>query len=767
MRRETRRAAGIALAAALWCATGPAPGSDLISAEALTDRVILLHFDDGKVEYHGYHQADGDDRTVSDPLSVEAAGRASSYVVRSIADPAFELGVQPESVGRKSKGMDWSRKCLWNGTRCDNDVVFEHWIYLMLPGPMTRGAKYAVEMPGIGSNRPAAAFAFDEYAERSEAVHVNHLGYLPDAAGKYAYVSQWMGDAGPLDLDAYAGKPFHVIRIPRGDTAFSGEMKLRKDLETGGPDTGHAGDGPHDNFIGADLMECDFSALREPGAYVLVVEGAGRSYPFMIHPDAYRRAFFTACRGLYHERAGIELARPHTKWPRPRDHHPDDGVKIMYSSWRAMDSADLEGKDTSDKVKESATGAMHTWGWYHDAGDWDGYPSHLVVPRHLLTVYELKPGNFADGELQIPESGNGIPDIVDEASWLVSYLKRTRGPTGGVAGGRVHAIGPRPDGKPEHGFPSWEDTRTWYVYGEEPKLTFQYASLAAQLGHCLGMAGRKDAGGWRKEAEGAYRWAERNMREGDEGKIGAARLLASAWLYKTTGGKRYHERFKAECAGLEIVPDASNPKDEQWAVWAYLTAGRKTDRDLRARLRAMALRWADDLNVTPAERRGFRAGWHWNVPTVIGFNTTPHVIESIIAYELTKERKYLDVIQTTCDYMLGGNGLNMCWVSGLGHRYPKLFLHLDSWYDAEEEQIPGVVPYAVSAPQKPVDKWVGPWDTNMVWDKGVHPSWEKWPLHEGYVENRYCVMGNEFTVHQNIAPAAAVYGYLCAGREAR
>ena len=182
------------------------------------------------------------------------------------------------------------------------------------------------------------------------------------------------------------------------------------------------------------------------------------------------------------------------------------------------------------------------------------------------------------------------------------------------------------------------------------------------------------------------------------------------------------------------------------------------------------LKWADDINVRPAfgpddsggNGRSMRAGFHWYVPTVIGFNTTPHVMQSIYAYELTGERKYLDAVRTTCDYMLGGNALNMCWVSGLGDRSPRELLHLDSWYDGRPEIIPGIVPYSVMRLDKQNDYfWNGPWHTEMAWDH-MYPSKFEWPMHEGYSENRYCPMGNEFTVHQNIAPAAAVYGYLCA-----
>ncbi len=739
--------------------------SELVEALPVTDKVIMLHFDDGRIEYHGYHQTDRDDKTIAMALDVNKTKEPTAFTVSCPNDPDYQRGAHPVRIGRKSKGMDWSRNCKWNGRQCDNDIVFEHWLYLELPTPMKRGRTYTVEMGVLAENTTRATLVFDEFRTRSEAVHTNHLGYIPSARKKYGYVSQWMGDTGPLCLDEYANAPFHIIRASDLSIVFSGKMRLRKDLETGGPDTGKSDEGPYANFIGADLWECDFSQFSKPGEYILVVERIGCSFPFKLDPDVYRPAFYTTCRGLYHERSGIALERPYTEWTRKRDHHPDDGVKIWYSSMRYID---CNRESCFEEVKAARVKPVsNIWGWYHDAGDWDGYPSHLIVPRYLLTVFELAPQNFADGELNIPEGGNGIPDIIDEASWLINYLKRAKGPTGGNCGARVHEMEPRPDGKPAADFPSYEDTEEWYAYAEDPQTTYRYASLAAQLAHCIGIhsAGKNpDSNDWLAEAENAWRWAAKNMRAGDEPKVRGARMAAAAWLYKCTGREEYHSSFKKDYA--TIRPDSASPIDEQWAAWAYVTTKRDNiDSALKTKLTAEAISWADESNVKPAERRGFRAGWHWDVPTVIGFNTTPHVIESIIAYELTRDPRYLDAVQTTCDYMLGGNGLNMCQVSGLGQRYPRQFLHLDSWYDDKEQFIPGIVLYSVRSPQQPIDRWVGPWDTQMVWDKGVYPKYDKWPMHEGYVDNRYCVMGNEFTVHQNIAPAAAVYGYLCAERK--
>ena len=93
------------------------------------------------------------------------------------------------------------------------------------------------------------------------------------------------------------------------------------------------------------------------------------------------------------------------------------------------------------------------WGYYQDAGDWDGYVWHSKVPISLLMLYDLAPDRFYDGDVDnkyklnasdanwIDEGSNGIPDLLDEASWLIKYHKRARnvlkdnyGGTGGCPG---------------------------------------------------------------------------------------------------------------------------------------------------------------------------------------------------------------------------------------------------------------------------------------------------------------------------------------------
>ena len=260
---------------------------------------------------------------------------------------------------------------------------------------------------------------------------------------------------------------------------------------------------PHGNFLGADVWECDFSALAKPGTYVVSVEDVGCSWPFHLAEDVYRPAFRAVARALYHNRSGIALTKPFTEFERPAPHNPKltpgFAGKLRYTRLRFTEWGS-EGGNAKALMEVSPGALQDSWGWYQDAGDWDSYYTHLRVAQELLLVYEMGPRKFSDGELSIPESGNGVPDVLDEAAWLPRFCHRLRAElmrkgwgTGGV-GLRVAGDafgsdeGTTADGK-KVGRGSWEDTdRTWMVSAEDPWSTYRYAGVAANLAWAFRLA---------------------------------------------------------------------------------------------------------------------------------------------------------------------------------------------------------------------------------------------------------------------------------------
>jgi endoglucanase len=764
------------------------PAMDLVEALPLTERIIMIHVDEGHVVHHVKGQKRNEERVVATPLDVTAAGRAGSWTVTAAGDPAFAGGVKPLRIGRKSKGTDFA--WLVEGWDAANnravnkslDHAKEHWLYLVLPAPLQAGKEYAVAstVPGVG----ALTVRYAPDTARSEAVHVNLVGYRSDSPVKYAYVHHWQGDLGSLELSFLEDSRFRLIDQAGGKTVFTGTVRFRAKADQ--PETGHAKDTPDANYLAAEVWECDFSTFTTPGRYVVAVDGVGCSFPFAIAPDVYREAFRVVTRGLYHNRSGIALTRPFTDYERPAPHHPKltpgFAGRLQYTRVRWQDWGS-EGGDPK-KLEAAVAGPLDdAWGWYQDAGDWDAYDSHLNVAACLLFAYECAPRNFTDQELNIPESGNGVPDILDEAAWLPRFCHRLRHEllrkqwgTGGV-GLRVSGDAFGGDGD---GIASYEDVnRTWVVSGEDPWSTFRYAAAAAHLAWCLKLAQVADPQGvdWTREAMESWAWAVKNLSAADEKKHDPRemRMYAAATLFRLTGDAQFQQSLDRDTTGWKA--DRQVWQQEAYGAWAHLlgalpgsvSAG-KADPSLVERLRAPVLGTIRTAAVETPSKRALRWGGNFWMPMLVGQQTTPWILEGIIGATLLKDADPAFATQcraavvTSCDYVLGTNALNQTWVTGLGPRHPTQLFHLDAWYNGKPTVHPGLIPYGPWKKEK--DLGQGPWD--QAWPHPTcHPAIDRWPGNERWFDNRCAPMTSEFTVHQNNCYAAAAFGFLCAPTEVK
>jgi hypothetical protein len=764
----------------------PARTIGLVAVAPLTDRVVLLHADEGYVVHHRRGQPRSEETVVVTPLDADAAAKLDSYAITSPDDPAYRAPARPVRVARKAKGTDFAWFAdSWEDGRAVNrrpDHAKEHWLYLTLPAPLKPGAAYTIATGDLFPNGRSWAFRYDPATVRSEAAHVNTLGYAPDAPQKFAYVSAWTGDGGGLDVGPIVGRTFRLIDRATGRVAFEGKVAFRAKGDR--PETFHESDSPpRGNFLNADVAECDFSAFATPGTYAVAVEGVGASYPFEIGADVYRPAFRAVARALYHNRSGIALEAPYTEFARPAPHNPrltpGFAGKLLYTAIRWTEWGS-EGGDPKALLAESK-GPIESAGWYQDAGDWDSYPSHLRVPRELLLAVDLAPENLGDGELNLPESGNGLPDLLDEAAWLPRFGHRLRAEllakgygTGGI-GLRIagDAFGSDektlPDGR-KVGQGSWEDVgRTWVASGEDPWSTFGHAANAAHLAFLLRRGGWKDPQGidWAAEAVAADRWAREHTRPGDEAKGGSlrdARAWAAAALFRLTGEAEYERRFLADTA--DVTPGTTLDDDRAAGVILYLLPGGagRPEPAARDRLRSALYATADAQVIDTPAKRALRWGGNWYMPMLVGQQTTPMVLLAAAAERIARAddpdraRRYRAGLYTTCDYFLGGNALNTTWITGIGPRHPAQVFHMDAWYNGKDRFHPGLIPYGPWRKER--DLGQGPWD--VAWPHATaYPPIDAWPGNERWFDNRCSPMNSEFTVHQNLAPAAALFAVLC------
>lgn len=756
-------------------APGEVNGLTLVSACQMSDHVVLLHLSEGYVQHHHAGEPRTSEVVHLFPLDLKLAMSPSTYSVASSSGNQIPV----EGVNRKSKGSDWA----WHVDSWQNDHAVNHgpdhvdddWLYLNLKEPLLDGKAYTISFPKLGVS-PASVRLIGG-ASTSQAIHTNLIGYVPSAPQKYAYLYAWTGDGGSLKLDEFEGKPFTVNSVGTGAVVFRSTIHLR-----GGSnivETGQASDTPAGNFSGADVYECDFSQFKSPGRYRIEVPGLGRSQPFVMDADAYRQPFLTSLKGLYYNRSGIELKPPYADQVRPAPHNPEltpgFAGQLVYTKSRFIDWSNWDS-DPADlpAIKAGIQGPIDVSGWYQDAGDWDSYFTHLQVGMRLMLAFQMTPSHFANGEGNLPESKDGIPDILNEAAWLPRFCYRLRHVlmkkgygTGGIGLRICGDFFGGDTGPNDLGQPSWQDThRKWIASGEDPLSTYGYAGTAAQMALCLQEIGRPDPQGlpWKQEAEEAYHWAKSNTRPGDSAKPDFENYLgfASATLYRLTGQAEYLSDFRD--AESKVAADTHLNQAALFgpAEFALNPAAAGADPSLAQRL-VKAIFTTADAECDSADKRNLRWGGDWYFPMVVGQQTTPMVQAVEVGYTLAKPSdagratRYLGCLYTTADYFLGCNSEEMTWVSGLGPDYPKHLFKLDDWYATTPRTNIGITPYGPTRKTNATGK--GPWDSDWA-NASVYPAIDSWPGAERWFPNQCCPLTNEFTIWQTIAPNVELFGFL-------
>ncbi len=686
------------------------------------------------------------DRFRGKKLRTAWADRPASYRISSSEDPSYAGGRKPSAVYRKSRPTDMPR----SGGRLD--MPMEHILYLTLPAPLDRGKAYTIEF--LPSRLPAQAFVYDPRSMRSEAVHISHLGFRPDDPGKVFFVSLWMGSGGAKRFRE--GAAFHVLDDERGTPVHSGTIRLEKP----------AGEKDEDaykrNFSGVNVYMGDFSSLQRPGTYRVYVEGVGCSYPFSIGDAAWRSAFYIAARGFYHQRSGIRIGPPHTAFTRPRCFHPEDGIEVYASTTPLINTPNGlgRGRDNFSQLIRGKTDRVlpNAWGGYCDAGDWDRRIQHLAVARLLLDLSLLFPAFFKNLALDIPESGDSLPDIVNEALWGVDFFRRLQTPEGGVRGGIESA------GHPRRGEGSWQESWDVMAYAPGVWSSYLYAGAAARASLWLKEHAADMWEQYRDSAVRAMRWAEKKRTEGSVApyphQVGDARNLAAAELFRLLGDKKWHGIFLSTTAftrpGAPVYRYQHH--DQAEAAWVYYSTGRPGVNKAVQKNCSSALVREADRRIETQNNTGFKWTKHRWRPSAAGVFTRPDCISAVRAHVITGDEKYLRCAVLACQTGAGANPLNMCYTTGLGHKYPRNVLHIDA---------------RVSGQQPPPGLTVcGPMDIQLfggkknrylrLVDRFCYPPTASWPIIENYRDVFWWPGMCEYTVHQLMAPNAYVWGYLAA-----
>ncbi len=211
-------------------------------------------------------------------------------------------------------------------------------------------------------------------------IAVNQVGYLPKSY-KSAVVKE------PL-----LGQSLKLVNEDTGETVLEKQH----------------GEVIYDTDTGDNEAVFDFTEISEKGKYH-IESGDTVSHSFVISDDAYDEAFRAAIKMLYYQRCGTELTK-------------DLAGDFAHPACHTDKAVLYEDKSVELDV---------TGGW-HDAGDYGRYSvSGAKALADLLLAYENYPEVFTD-DLGIPESGNGISDVLDEGRYELEWLFKMQADNGGV-----------------------------------------------------------------------------------------------------------------------------------------------------------------------------------------------------------------------------------------------------------------------------------------------------------------------------------------------
>lgn len=439
----------------------------------------------------------------------------------------------------------------------------------------------------------------------------------------------------------------------------------------------------------------DFTSFAMEGIFILHASGAGSSYPFEIKKQVHYEVTKAAIKSFYYQRFSIPLTEKYAgKWARPAS---SSHKKVIVHASAATAS------------RPAGSVISSTRGWI-DAGDYNKYIVNSgITTSTLLSAYEDFPNYFSSLNLNIPESSNKLPDILDEVLWNLRWMMTMQDlKDGGVYHKCTNA---KFDGMimPNKG------TTPRYVVMKSTAAALNFAAVTAQASRVFRNFSKQLPGladSCLNMSRKAYQWAVKNPRViydqdkmnklfnpdittgayGD-GDVSDEFAWAAAELYTVTADNNLLKNITTEREDDNPIPSWN-----QTRLLAYYTLVRHAKPNAENELLIQTLKGRIVGAAESLVRNISYQAYH----TVMG--TTPKDFEwgsnavaanqgilLLQAFHLTNDKKYLDNALSNLDYLLGRNATGYSFLTGHGDKTPMHIHHRPSEADGIIEPVPGLL----------------------------------------------------------------------------
>ena len=491
-------------------------------------------------------------------------------------------------------------------------------------------------------------------------VSVNQVGYRPS-------------DPKSVFIDKPTDTTFDIVDVKTGKVVYTGELSE--------PATCRGAQ--------SKVSEGVFTDFKEPGTYVIKTASGLESYQFTIAKDVYNDALRASVLMLYTQRCGCEVT----------DKKIGEEYKDFVHPACHTGEAKIYGTDKMIDVS----------GGWHDAGDYGRYvaPGAKAAADLLMTYTDT---GYKSDKLGIPESGNGVPDILDEARYELDWLLKMQDENGGVYHKVTCANFPG-EVMPE------EETEQLLVLPVSTTATGDFAAVMAMASRVYKSFDKKFAATCLEAAEKAYAYMEANAADDKEGFLNPDDVAtgeypdannkdeffwAAAELFVTTGEQKYLDKAK-ELYSKSMSMGLGWADMGLYGIHSYLLSDKASkDAEFKDALESRVL---DEVKTAcfAAKREGYyntMAQFPWGSNMTISNNG----ILYYLAYKLSGEKDYRDLTYYQVDYILGMNVTGYSFLTGFGEHSAEHPHHRPS--QNKGHAVPGMVvggpnskpedPYAIS-----------------------------------------------------------------------
>ncbi len=489
-----------------------------------------------------------------------------------------------------------------------------------------------------------------------------------------------------------------------------------------------------DECSGDDIYIADFSAFTKRGSF-RITAGGEQSAVFRIGNGVYRKLFYDTSKAFYYLRCGCKLEEKYAgRYTHSACH---TGTVHVFGDNKELD--------------------IH--GGWHDAGDYGRYVTAGVCAcAQLLYAYKMFPDVFRSLDLDIPESGSGIPDILSECRYELDWLIKMQRSDGAVYHKLTtmrHAGFVMPE----------EDNGELFAFPISSSAAADLCAVCALASRIFTEFDKKYSEKLKEAAELSYKWLEENpeiirfcnpigCETGIYGEDNDTdnRYWAAAEMFALTGEDKYHE---------ELISLYRSGFDEsrnyyKSALGYSITGGLGSltyilcDRpdknedvinDMKSVFIGEAYWLADKADKSGYGAAMSKEDYFWGS----NMELMHHAVKFIFAEKFTNDSRFTGLAEEQLHVLLGRNPFGISYVTGCGEfscNYPHL---RPAAADGIEECIPGMV---CGGPNSHLDDW----RAKQLIPQGTPPM-------KCFIDDPDCYSLNEVTIYWN-SPVVFVLAYL-------